>query len=73
MNDVREPHGGGIGWVLGTSVKLTWTCQHLYTSAVHPCLQDDQVQLEMPIRWALKKSKTKHETKSFVLGEVNLK
>ena len=50
MREVREPHGGGIGWDLGTREKLTSTCQHLYTSAVQPCLQEDQLQLEIPIR-----------------------
>ena len=34
--EYKEPHGGGIGFDKGTNIKLTWTCQHLYTSAVQP-------------------------------------
>ena len=48
--EFKEPQGGGIGLEKGTKVKFTWTCQHLYTSAVQPWRQEDQVQLEMPIR-----------------------
>ena len=50
LREVREPQGGGMGCDLGRSVKLTSTCQHLYTSAVQPWRQEDQEQLEIPIR-----------------------
>ena len=50
LREVREPQGGGMGWDLGRRVKLTSTCQHLYTSAVQPWRQEDQEQLEIPMR-----------------------